>query len=96
MSDWKNPSWGSRANGEWKPPMTQDDNVENIAMTISLVFRAIIGFLLVSTINALAFMAVAHLLNFSLSYRNALAVGAIYVCWRAYDTVMFTKFRNTK
>ncbi len=95
MNDWKNPTWGKDNRKEWNPPISnEDEDVDNLAMGIALVIKAIIGFILIATINGVALMFVMNLLNVDVSYRNAVAIGAIYVCWRAYDKVVFARFKN--
>jgi hypothetical protein len=92
MSEWKNPSFPSDRSGrkvEWKAPAVEDNTTASIAMGIGMIIKALVGFLLISSINALAIMCVSLILDFDIAYRNALAVGALYVFWRAYDTVTF-------
>jgi hypothetical protein len=93
MSDWKNPSFPSdRSSGrkvEWKAPVVEDNTTASVAMGIGIIIKALIGFLLISSVNALALMLVSLILDFDLTYRNALSVGALYVFWRAYDTFTF-------
>ena len=93
MSEWKNPSFPSDRSGrkvEWKAPAVEDSTA-SVAMGLGIIIKALIGFLVISSINALALMCVSLILDFDLAYRNALAIGALYVLWRAFDKVTFSR-----
>jgi hypothetical protein len=98
MSEWKNPSFPSDSKGrkvEWKAPIVEDSTA-SVAMGMGIIIKALIGFLIISSINALALMCVSLILDFDLAYRNALAIGALYVLWRAYDKVTFSRLLKDK
>ena len=94
MSDWKNPSFPSERttrNAEWNTPSVKDENIASVAMGFGIIMKGLLGFLIISSINALAIMCVSLILDFDIAYRNALLIGALYVVWRAYDTVTFSR-----
>lgn len=94
MSDWKNPSFPSERSErkvEWRAPAVEENNVASVALGIGISIKALLGFLIITNINALALMLVSVILDFDIAYRNAIYVGAVYVVWRAYDTVTFSR-----
>lgn len=91
MSDWKNPSFGRRDNtDDWKPPFlddpfaTDDDDTRE-RVSVSLFIRALFGFLIIVSINAVALFGVSYFAGYDLSYRNAVIIAGIYILWRVYD-----------
>jgi hypothetical protein len=94
MSDWKNPSFPNRSDGKWDKPFLFDEEDEqgDEQMTIQEFVKVILSFLFLSSINGLVLFTVTVLLDYDLSYRNAVLVGMIYVLWRAYDRIVFSKF----
>lgn len=99
MSDWKNPSFPSDRSGrkvEWKAPAVEDATSASVAMGIGIIIKALVGFLVIASINALAIMCVSLILDFDIAYRNALSVGALYVLWRAYDTAVFSRLMKDR
>lgn len=93
MSDWKNPTTDKGRRKEWNTPIVKDEQLENVAAGISVAIKGVVGFVLIASVNALAIMGVVNLLGNDISYRNALGIGGIYVLWRAYDKVIFSRFR---
>lgn len=98
MSDWKNPSFPSANSSkvEWNTPFVDDEKTASVAMGIGIIVKALIGFLVIASINALAIMCVSLILDFDIAYRNALSVGALYVLWRAYDTAVFSRLMKDR
>ena len=95
MSEWKNPSFGGSSNnrGEWKPPQVkEDDSIEQVAMGIALAIRALFGFIVIISVNALFVYAITRLLGNDIEYRNAIFVGCLVFLWRSYDISTFRKF----
>jgi hypothetical protein len=98
MSEWKNPSFPSDSKGqkvEWRAPAVED-SAASAVMGLGIIIKALFGFLIISSINAVALMCVSLILDFDLAYRNALSIGALYVLWRAYDKVTFSRLLKDK
>lgn len=93
MSDWKNPSFPNRPDSKWdKPFMLEDDDEVDNEMSLQDFVKAILSFLFLSSVNGLIVFTVTALLDYDLSYRNSVLIGMIYVLWRAYDRIVFSKF----
>lgn len=88
--DWKNPS---RSNPweEWSTPAVAD---EKDSISLSLLIRGVLGFMVITAINALALFLFLHALDYRVPYRSAVIASAIYVCWRVYDIVLFRKIKK--
>lgn len=98
MSDWKNPTYSSSTGRtEWKPPRVEEPDDQDPpmwAMKTVFIFRALFGFVLISSINAFFVYSVAHLLGSDIEYRKAVIVGALLLVWRAYDMAVFKKLNK--
>lgn len=98
MNDWKNPSFGKRNDASnWNPPFIEEFEEKGNAMnsiSLGIFLRAVIGFMAVVGINALALFGVAYFLRHDLSYRDATIVAGIYVIWRIYDKQVFDRFQQ--
>lgn len=94
MSDWKNPSFPSERGDrkvEWRAPAVEEHNVASVALGLGIGIKALLGFLIITSMNASALMLLSVIIGFDISYRNALYASALYVFWRAYDTVTFSR-----
>lgn len=90
MNDWKNPSFGRRdSTNEWKPPFVDDpfadDEDTDERVSVSLFIRALFGFMIIVSINAVVLFGVSYFAGYDLSYRNAVIIAGIYILWRVYD-----------
>jgi hypothetical protein len=94
MSDWKNPSFPSERSGrkvEWKAPAVEEVNTPPPMAGVAIIVKALLGFLVIASVNAVALMLVSLILGIDLEYRRAVAIGGLYILWRAYDNTVFSR-----
>lgn len=96
MSEWKNPQFSDQTERGWKTPQVNEasEDTRNAVMGIAVVISGVLGFVVAVSINALAFMAVATILDTGISYRDCVLLSSVYILWRGYDSVVFRKLRN--
>ena len=90
MSEWKNP----QHRPEWDKPFLfgAEEETQKPQFTFADFVRGLFGFLTLSVMNGTALFVTVFLLDRELSYRNSVLIGMVYVCWRAYDRVVFSRF----
>jgi hypothetical protein len=101
MNDWKNPNnfpSGLSNEKKWKAPQVneKDEDISNAIQGIALIFRGVLGFVVMCSVNATAVFAVTQLLGMEVKYINCVMIACVYVLWSTYDTLVFRKLRNGK
>jgi hypothetical protein len=96
MSNWKNPNSPQEhpSGSLWNSPKVDLSQESNSPITLELVVKAVFGFVLIVSLNALALFLFLNLVGQEVTYRNAVIAGVVYVCWRVYDIVVFSKVKK--
>ena len=99
MSEWKNPNFPNHGRVEWQTPRIDEDEeivISRTAMLVAIALRAVMGLVVMVSVNALCLWSVLSLLDYSISYLNCVLVALVYVPWRVYDSIAFRKARESR